>query len=107
MTDLSHLRLDLIGALDVREDGSPGLLHWAHLVPENPAGDYWLFMKPEEPHQIKINFLSFIQALEDEFAKKQEAYNTEFGTKRQSFEKEAAAFQEKLQRGGFLTEQRA
>jgi len=73
MTDLSHLRLDLIGALDVREDGSPGLLHWAHLVPENPAGDYWLFMKPEEPHQIKINFLSFIQALEDEFAKKQQS----------------------------------
>jgi len=71
LTDLSHLRLDLIGALDVREDGSPGLLHWAHLVPENPAGDYWLFMKPEEPHQIKTNFLSFVQSLEDEFAGKQ------------------------------------
>ncbi len=47
------------------------------------------------------------QDLHDEFTKKQEAYNTEYGTKRQSFEKEAAAFQEKLQRGGFLTEQRA
>jgi outer membrane protein len=45
--------------------------------------------------------------LHDEFTQKQEAYNSEFGTKRQSFEKEAAAFQEKLQRGGFLTEQRA
>lgn len=73
LTDLSHLRLDLIGALDVREDGSPGVLHWAHLVPENPAGDYWLFMKPEEPHQLKINFLSFIQALEDEFAGRQKS----------------------------------
>ena|SRR6056297_898297 len=47
------------------------------------------------------------QDLHDEFTKKQEAYNTEYGTKRQSFEREAAAFQEKLQRGGFLTEQRA
>ncbi|WP_340115098.1 OmpH family outer membrane protein [Maribellus mangrovi] len=47
------------------------------------------------------------QDLHDEFAKKQEAYTTEYGTKRQNFEKEAAAFQEKLQRGGFLTEQRA
>lgn len=47
------------------------------------------------------------QDLHDEFTKKQEAYNSEFGTKRQSFEREAAAFQEKLQRGGFLTEQRA
>ncbi len=45
--------------------------------------------------------------LHDEFTQKQEAYTTEYGTKRQSFEKEAAAFQEKLQRGGFLTEQRA
>uniref|UniRef100_UPI003217C461 OmpH family outer membrane protein n=1 Tax=uncultured Draconibacterium sp. TaxID=1573823 RepID=UPI003217C461 len=47
------------------------------------------------------------QDLHDEFTKKQEAYTTEYGGKRQTFEKEAAAFQEKLQRGGFLTEQRA
>ena len=47
------------------------------------------------------------QDLHDQFTKSQEAYNTEYGSKRQSFEKEAAAFQEKLQRGGFLTEQRA
>jgi outer membrane protein len=45
--------------------------------------------------------------LHDDFTKKQEAYTTEYGTKRQSFERDAAAFQEKLQRGGFLTEQRA
>lgn len=47
------------------------------------------------------------QDLHDDFSKKQEAYTSEYGTKRQTFEKEAAAFQEKLQRGGFLTEQRA
>jgi outer membrane protein len=47
------------------------------------------------------------QDLHDEFTKRQEAYNTEYGNKRKSFEDEAAAFQEKLQRGGFLTEQRA
>ena len=73
LTDLSHLRLDLIGALESREDGSPGVLHWAHLVPENPAGDYWLIMPPEEPHRLQINLLSFIQALEDEFTKKQKS----------------------------------
>jgi outer membrane protein len=47
------------------------------------------------------------QDLHDDFTKKQEAYTTEYGTKRQTFEREAAAFQEKVQRGGFLTEQRA
>ena len=77
LTDLSHLRLDLIGALEVRADGSPGKLHWAHLVPENPVGDYWLIMNPAEPHRIQINFLSFIQALEDEFAKKQKSRKME------------------------------
>jgi len=47
------------------------------------------------------------QDLHDEFSRKQEAYTNEYATKRSSFEKDAAAFQEKLNRGGFLTEQRA
>jgi GTP-binding protein HflX len=71
LTDLSHLRLDLIGALTARPDGSPGLFHWAHLIPENPAGTYWLTVKPEQLSGLQINFLSFIQALEDEFAGRQ------------------------------------
>ena len=71
LTDLSHLRLDMIGALQVREDGSPGKLHWAHLIPENPQGDYWLIHEPQEPHRLALNFLSFIAALEDEFARQQ------------------------------------
>jgi outer membrane protein len=47
------------------------------------------------------------QDLHDEFTKKQEAYTSEYGAKRKTFEQEAAEFQQKLQRGGFLTEQRA
>jgi GTP-binding protein HflX len=81
LTDLSHLRLDLIGALEVRPDGSPGKLHFAHLVPENPDGDYWQILKPAEPHLLTINFLSFIAALEDEFAKKQKIRKIEAGEK--------------------------
>ena len=45
--------------------------------------------------------------LHDDFTKKQETYSGEYATKRKSFEKDAAAFQEKLQRGGFLSEDRA
>jgi outer membrane protein len=47
------------------------------------------------------------QDLHDEFTRKQEAYTNEYAAKRSSFEKDASAFQEKLNRGGFLTEQRA
>ncbi len=55
---------------------------------------------------ILLNY-DLAQDLHDDFTKKQEAYTSEYGTKRQAFEKDAAAFQEKVQRGGFLTEQRA
>ncbi len=47
------------------------------------------------------------QALHDEFTKNQDAYTKEYATRRSKFEEQAAAFQEKVQRGGFLTEQRA
>jgi outer membrane protein len=55
---------------------------------------------------ILLNF-DMSQDLHDDFTKKQEAYTAEYSVKRQSFEKDAAAFQEKLQRGGFLSEQTA
>lgn len=45
--------------------------------------------------------------LHDDFTKKQEAYSGEYAEKRRNFEKDAASFQEKLQRGGFLSEQSA
>lgn len=47
------------------------------------------------------------QKLHDDFTKNQEAYTKEYANRRSKFEEQAAAFQEKLQRGGFLTEQRA
>jgi outer membrane protein len=50
---------------------------------------------------------AFAEVLHDEFTKRQEAFTQEYGTKRTTFEREAAEFQQKLQRGGFLTEQRA
>lgn len=71
LTDLSHLRLDMIGALQVRPDGSPGKLFWAHLIPENPQSDYWLIHEPQEPHRIDLHFPSFMAALENEFAREQ------------------------------------
>jgi GTPase len=81
LTDLSHLRLDLIGAMEVKDDGSPGLLHLAHLLPENPAGFYWLIMEPGEPGHLHLNFLSFIQELENEFAKRQKSRKIEAAEK--------------------------
>jgi len=47
------------------------------------------------------------QDLHDEFTKSQEAFTKEYSDKRSNFEKQAADFQAKVKRGGFLTEERA
>ena len=36
LTDLALLRLDMIIALTVNEDGMPGRTYSAHLLPDNP-----------------------------------------------------------------------
>jgi outer membrane protein len=45
--------------------------------------------------------------LNTEFSEKKEAYRKEYTDKRIKFERDAATFQEKVQRGGFLTQERA
>lgn len=45
--------------------------------------------------------------LNADFAQQQESFKKEYTDKRIKFEREAASFQEKVQRGGFLTEDRA
>jgi GTPase len=71
LTDLALLRLDMICAVEANHDGMPGNSFLAHLIPENPEGRYWLLMEPCHPAEINVDFLSFIQALESEFTKKQ------------------------------------
>lgn len=60
---------------------------------------------------IKVDSLAvnydFAQEMHDNFLKQQEAFTKEYGEKRSRFESQAAAFQEKLQRGGFLSQDRA
>jgi GTPase len=71
LTDLALLRLDLVAALTMDEKGLPGPMHLAHLVPENPRGDYWLIMEPARPSEFTLDFAAFIQALEGELAGRQ------------------------------------
>ncbi|MBN2846351.1 MAG: GTPase HflX, partial [Deltaproteobacteria bacterium] len=71
LTDLALLRLDLVAAITVTEEGLPGVIHTAYLIPENPQGNYWLFMEPARASEMDLDFLEFIQALEGEFARVQ------------------------------------
>ncbi len=68
-TDLALLRLDLVAALEVREDGLPGKVHYAHLVPENPQGAMWKDELAADVHDVGYEALTGALALEEEFAR--------------------------------------
>lgn len=55
---------------------------------------------------VLVNYQLAID-LNNDFIEKQKQYNDDFGKKRYNLEMQAQAFQEKVQRGGFLTEDRA
>ena len=77
LTDLALLRLDIVGAVEAKQDGLPGLAHLAHLIPENPDGRYWQIMPPTPPAELRRDFISFIQALEGEFTRRQKSRKIE------------------------------
>ncbi|MGE3536541.1 MAG: GTPase HflX [Candidatus Tectimicrobiota bacterium] len=74
MADLAHLRFDVMVAIDVGADGLPDGTHVASLLPDNPEGKQWDVQDGLPVNQLESNFLHFIQALEDEFERTQEAY---------------------------------
>lgn len=71
LTDLTLLRLDMIIALTINENGHPGLVHLAHLLPNNPEKKAVAIETPSSLGRFDIDFLKWIQSLEDEFQKEQ------------------------------------
>ena len=77
LTDLALLRLDLMASIDVSRDGLPGLVRAAYLSPaasngqsgDGSAAKAWEFLEPQIPSQLDVDFIGFIDALEDEFAR--------------------------------------
>lgn len=75
MADLAHLRFDIMVAVGVGADGLPDAAHVASLLPDNPEGKQWDIQDNVPINQLESDFLGFIQALENEFARAQEAYD--------------------------------
>jgi GTPase len=71
LTDLAKLRLDMVYAIEVLEDGSPGLAYGAHLLPAEEGGTLWKVLDPVPTYRIDIPFDAFIEALEGEITKRQ------------------------------------
>jgi len=69
LTDLALLRLDLIAAVEVTEEGLPGNVYQAHLLPDNEKGQPWEVLPPRAVHDLTDDFPTMIVALEEEIAR--------------------------------------
>ncbi len=87
LTDLALLRFDAIAAIEVTDQGLPGKVFWAHLLPESgktpsspsasneqsdtaPLG-FWQLEEASSPHQLPRDFIAFIESLEREWSSAQ------------------------------------
>jgi GTP-binding protein HflX len=71
LTDLALLRLDLMAAIGVLEDGLPGDIFLANLMPINEKGQGWRCWDPLPLANLDVNAREIIQALEEEFSRTQ------------------------------------
>ncbi|MBF0524248.1 MAG: GTPase HflX [Deltaproteobacteria bacterium] len=69
LADLSLLSLDLVAVLQVKPDGLPGAMTIAHLLPQTIEGKDYRIITADHPAALDLDFLPFIQALEEEFAR--------------------------------------
>ncbi|HZH14660.1 MAG TPA: GTPase HflX [Archangium sp.] len=70
LTDLALLRLDMVAAVGVGDSGLPGVLHYAHLVPENGTGNFWQVSTLPDVHDGQPDLLDTLEALEEELNRK-------------------------------------
>lgn len=68
-------------ALTIGKDGLPGYIYSAHLLPGNPQKKSWEIYPPQSFGEIDIDFLDWIQSLEDEFSKVQDSIYINNGSK--------------------------
>jgi len=68
LTDLALLRLDIMGAITVGEDGRPRLVHISHIMPKSTSNMPYQILDALNPGQLDIGCLDLIKALETELS---------------------------------------
>jgi GTP-binding protein HflX len=66
LTDLALLRLDMIAALHARQDGLPGSISIAYLLPPNPDEKLYELLPPQSVHALKLDAANLIADIERE-----------------------------------------
>ncbi len=69
LTDLALLRLDLVAAIDVEENGLPGKVSYATLLPQSENGELWRIDEVPSVHELDYDPRAGAAELESEFAR--------------------------------------
>jgi GTP-binding protein HflX len=69
LTDLTLLSLDLVCAITMDDEGRPDLVHCAHVLPTNAAGELWRVLAPVKIHHFDLPLDDVIRSLEGELAR--------------------------------------
>lgn len=69
VADLVLLGLDLMVCVEVGEDGIPGPISYANILPTQVAGKGWTMNQVIDIGQLNVDFLDLIQSLEEELAR--------------------------------------
>ena len=69
LTDLALLSLDLMVCIQVGENGTPGTISYAHILPENRKNQGWQVTQVPDIGQLHVDFKALIQSLEDEITR--------------------------------------
>lgn len=69
LTDLALLRLDIMAAIGVLENGLPGNVYLAHLLPVNPETKPYEIHPTLPFHRFEMEFGEFISAIEGEMGR--------------------------------------
>jgi GTP-binding protein HflX len=69
LTDLVLLGLDLMVCIHVDENGTPGPISYAHILPENSKNQGWRISRVPDIGRLDMDFKALIQSIEDEIAR--------------------------------------
>ncbi len=67
---MALLGMDLMAVAQVDEYGIPGVIEYAHILPENPRNEGWLITSVPDIGQLDLDFEVLIKSLEDEISKR-------------------------------------
>ena len=81
LTDLSLLRLDMIGVIQLDDDGDPTTIELAHVVAPGRTETGWEVIAPEDISRLNLDFGTFIDELELELGAARKGRRVSQGTR--------------------------